>query len=127
MPNAVRRKTLAKACVVLLADTDTHEAMGRMVNALTSAKEFIDGGDGAVVIFDGAGTKWVPELESEEHRYHRIYTELADHIVGACSYCAKAFGVKDEIEASSEELLSDYKGHPSLHTFASDGYQVLTF
>lgn len=118
---------MAKACVVLLADTDTHEAMGRMANALTSAKEFVDEGEGAVVIFDGAGTKWVPELESEEHRYHRIYAELADHIVGACSFCATAFGVKDQIEASSVQLLSEYKGHPSLHTFASDGYQVLTF
>jgi hypothetical protein len=36
---------MAKACVVLLADTDTHEGMGRMANALTSAKEFIDAGD----------------------------------------------------------------------------------
>ena len=91
---------MAKACVVLLPDTDTHEAMGRMANALTSAKEFIDAGDGAVVLFDGAGTKWVPELESEEHRYHRIYSELREHI-GACSYCANAFGVKDQIESSA--------------------------
>ena len=36
---------MAKACVVLLADTDTHEAMGRMANALTSAKEFVDCGE----------------------------------------------------------------------------------
>lgn len=118
---------MAKACVVLLADTDTHEAMGRMANALTSAKEFVDEGDGAVVIFDGAGTKWVPELESEDHRYHRTYVELQDHIAGACAYCAKAFGVKDEIEASSVKLLSEFRDHPSLHTYAADGYQVITF
>lgn len=118
---------MAKACVVLLADTDTHEAMGRMANALTSAKEFVDAGDGAVLIFDGAGTKWVPELETEDHRYHRIYTELHDHIAGACAYCAKAFGVRDEIESSSVQLLSEFRDHPSLHTYASDGYQVLTF
>jgi hypothetical protein len=118
---------MAKACVVLLPDTDTHEAMGRMANALTSAKEFIDAGDGAVVLFDGAGTKWVPELEAEDHRYHGIYAELHDHIAGACSYCAGAFGVKDQIESSAVKLLSDYQGHPSLHTFVSDGYQVLTF
>jgi hypothetical protein len=28
---------MTKVCFVLLADTDTHEAMGRMANALTSA------------------------------------------------------------------------------------------
>jgi len=118
---------MTKACFVLLADTDTHEDMGRMANALTSAKEFVDAGDDAVIIFDGAGTKWVPELESEEHRYHRLYLELQDHISGACSYCAQAFGVKDKIAASSVTLLSDYRGHPSLHTFVTDGYQVITF
>lgn len=46
---------MAKACFVLLADTDTHEAMGRMTNALTSTKEFLDAGDDAVLLFDGAG------------------------------------------------------------------------
>lgn len=118
---------MTKACFVLLADTDTHEAMGRMANALTSAKEFVDAGDDAVVIFDGAGTKWVPELEAEDHRYHRVYSELQDHTAGACSYCATAFGVKDQIEASSVKLLSDYRGHPSLHGLVSQGYQVITF
>jgi hypothetical protein len=118
---------MAKACVVLLADTDTHEAMGRMANALTSAKEFVDAGDGAVVLFDGAGTKWVPELASENHRYHRIFTELQDHIASACAYCAKAFGVKDEIASGPVTLLSEYRDHPSLHTHVAQGYQVLTF
>jgi hypothetical protein len=75
---------MTKACFVLLADTDTHEAMGR-----TSAKEFIDAGDDAVVIFEGAGIKWVPELEAEDHRYNRVYAELQDHIAGACSWRAR--------------------------------------
>jgi len=34
---------MAKVCFVLLADTDTREAMRRMANALTSAKELVDG------------------------------------------------------------------------------------
>jgi hypothetical protein len=116
-----------KICFVLLADTDTHEGMGRMANALTGAKEVLDAGDQATVMFDGAGTRWVPELEAEDHRYHGIYAELRDHIAGACSYCATAFGVKEQIEASPVKLLSDYRGHPSLHTFLADGYQVITF
>jgi hypothetical protein len=118
---------MAKACVVLLADTDTHEGVGRMANVLTSAKEFIEEGDGAVVVFDGAGTRWVPERESEDHRYQRIYAELQDHIAGACSYCAQAFGVKEKIESSAVKLLSDYGGHPGLHTSVAAGFQVMTF
>jgi hypothetical protein len=116
-----------KACFVLLADTDTHEAIGRMANALTSAREFVDAGDEVALIFDCAGTKWVPELESDDHRYHRNYAKLGRHIAGACAYCAHAFGVKDQIERSRVSLLTGYRGHPSLHRFVVEGYQVMTF
>ena len=47
---------MPKLAVVLLAATDTPEAMGRMANALTTAKEFHDAGDDVKVTFDGAGT-----------------------------------------------------------------------
>lgn len=118
---------MLKACVVLLADTDTHEAAGRMANALSTVKEFAEADDEVSLVFDGAGTKWVPVLEAEEHSYHRAYAEIADHIAGACAYCAAAFGVKEQIEASRVGLLSDFGGHPSLRTFSSDGYQIMTF
>jgi len=63
---------MPKGCFVQLADTDTHEGMGLLANALTSASEFVDAGDEAALIFDGAGTKWVPVLEGEQHRYHSL-------------------------------------------------------
>ncbi len=91
---------MIKACFPLLADIDTHEAMGRMANALPSAREFVEAGEEAVVIFDGAGTKRVPELESEEHRYQRVYAELRGHILGACSYCAEVSGEAGEVHRS---------------------------
>ncbi len=49
---------MTKAAIILLADTETSEGMGRMANALTTVKEFQDAGDDAVLIFDGAGTRW---------------------------------------------------------------------
>ncbi|MEO6859399.1 MAG: hypothetical protein ABI323_12580 [Solirubrobacteraceae bacterium] len=117
---------MTKACFLLLADREptrrwagwpTHSPARRSSSTLADA----------VVIFDGASTRWVPELEAEDHRYHRVYCELQDHIAGACSYWATAFGVKDQIEASSVKLLSDYRRHPSLHGLVSQGYQVITF
>ena len=50
---------MAKAATIIFADTDRPEGLGRVVNALTTVKEFKEAGDEAVVIFDGAGTKWV--------------------------------------------------------------------
>jgi hypothetical protein len=59
---------MAKAAIVVLADTETSGELGRVVNALTTAKELKQEGDEMAVVFDGAGTKWVPVLSDPEHR-----------------------------------------------------------
>jgi Pyridine nucleotide-disulphide oxidoreductase, dimerisation domain len=48
----------------VLRDTVAQFPTFSEVNALTTAKEFKEAGDEAIVIFDGAGTKWVPELRA---------------------------------------------------------------
>ena len=118
---------MAKAASVVFADTDRPEGMGRVVNALTTAKEFKEAGDEAVVIFDGAGTKWIPELSRADHKYHGLFEEVRDVVGGACSYCAAAYGVKEQVEQAEVKLLEEYEGHPSLRTLIGDGYAVVTF
>ena len=58
-----------KAVVLVLADTETHEDRGRIRNALETAKEFKDAGDDIKLIFDGAGTKWIPEISKQDNNY----------------------------------------------------------
>ncbi len=118
---------MPKAAVILLADTETPEGAGRMANALTTAKEFRESGDEVVVIFDGAGTRWIPVLADETHKYHRLLEDVRGSVRGACVYCARAYGVKDAIEASGIPLLDEYKGHPSIRNLMADGYQIVTF
>ncbi len=48
---------MAKAAIVVLADTETHADLGRIANALTSANEFKEAGDETTIVFDGAGKK----------------------------------------------------------------------
>ena len=57
-----------KAAIILFADTDRPEGLGRLANALTSAREFLEAGDDIAVIFDGAGVKWIPEVAQPDHR-----------------------------------------------------------
>jgi hypothetical protein len=82
---------MAKAAIVVLADTETSGELGRVVNALTTAKELKQEGDEVAVVFDGAGTRWVPALSDPEHRYHQLLEAVRDRISGACAYCANAF------------------------------------
>jgi hypothetical protein len=117
---------MTKIAVILLADTETAEAMGRMANALTLAKEGKEVGDDVRLVLDGAGTKWAPELASEDHKYHRLFEDVRDK-TGACVYCARAYGVKDGVEQAGVELLDEYKGHPSVRRLIADGYEVVTF
>jgi len=118
---------MEKVAVVVLAGTESHEALGRVVNALEMAKELQEHDDEVKIVFDGAGTEWIPELESEEHKAHPLYSAVKDNIYGACRYCSKAFGVFKEIKDSEIKLLDEYNQHPSLRNFIVDGYQVVTF
>jgi hypothetical protein len=97
-----------------------------MANALITAKEFADAGDEAVLIFDGAGVRWIPQLTSVEHKYHRLLEDVRHLIAGACVYCSRAYGVKDEIEASHFPLLDEFRGHPSIHRLVKEGYEIIT-
>lgn len=118
---------MAKAAIVVLADTETKEGLGRVANALTTAKEFKEEGHEATIIFDGAGTRWIGELSDPDHKYNEHFESVKDDIEGACAYCARAFGVKDEVQQSGIELLGEFEGHPSLPRLVTQGYQVITF
>ncbi|MGD9734071.1 MAG: DsrE family protein [Solirubrobacterales bacterium] len=118
---------MPSAAIVILAGVEDPSGTGRVVNALMTAGEFKEEGDEVVVIFDGAGVKWVPELANPEGRYHRLLASLGDSVAGACAYCAQAYGVREVVEQAGVRLISEYKRHPSLRSYAARGYQIITF
>jgi hypothetical protein len=122
-----RETKVDKAAIVVLADTETHGELGRLVNALSTADEFKEHGDEVTIIFDGAGVRWAAELSKPEHRLHEKFEGLRDKVAGACHYCAGAFEVRDELEQIGFPLLRDHKGHPSLRSLVHDGYEIITF
>ncbi|MDX1638601.1 MAG: DsrE family protein [Balneolaceae bacterium] len=118
---------MIKIGIVVLTDTETHESLGRVVNAMEFAKELQDHGDEVKIIFDGAGTKWIPELDDENHDANPLYKAVKGSIHGACKYCSKAFGVFREIRETDVDLLDEYDQHPSLRNLVVEGYRVVTF
>jgi hypothetical protein len=117
----------AKVAIVILAGTDTHESLARVVNALEAVKEFSEGGDDVRLVFDGAGVAWVPELLMPEHKLHKLYAAVKDRVAGVCDYCANAFGVHAAVKSSGTLLSADFDGHPSFRQLIASGYQVITF
>ncbi|WP_246985275.1 hypothetical protein [Halorientalis marina] len=118
---------MANAAIVILAGTESHADTGRLVNGLEAAKEFAEtDGDEVEVIFDGAGTQWIPELEDPDSDYHELYRAVRDD-AAACDFCAGAFGVDDAVTDAGVARLDDHDGHPSVRSLVDDDYEILTF
>jgi hypothetical protein len=118
---------MTRAALVVFAGTEGREGIGRVANALVTAKEFKETGDDVTIVFDGAGTTWVGTLADPSHRYHGAFEEVRDRVAGACSYCAERYGVKDQVEQAGIALLDEYDQHPSIRRLLADGYDVVTF
>jgi len=111
-----------KVAIVVLADTEGHENMGRITNALEAAKEFKEAGDDLEILFDGAGTQWIDELEKQDHKLHETFQEVKEDS-RACSFCSEAFGA----EIHGVEEASEFEEHPSFRKLVSNGYEIITF
>ncbi len=116
-----------KIAVVILAHPQNKGALARAVNGFELAKEAAENGDEVRIIFDGAGTMWVPELGDENHRYHRLFLKVKPRITAVCSYCAKVFKVREQIEELDFPLVDEYEGHPSLRRLLAEGFELVTF
>ncbi len=114
-----------KLAVVIYTDVGSGESMARVMNALESAKEYKENGLPVTVIFDGAGTKWVPILEDESHKLHQLYRTLRPDSE-VCDYCAEAFDVHDQVSDVDVEITAEYDGHVSLRKRFEAGYDVIT-
>ncbi|WP_254841353.1 DsrE family protein [Natronomonas marina] len=117
---------MTKAAIVILAGTDGHENLGRLVNGLETAREFVEAGDDVEVIFDGAGTQWVERLEDPDSDQHDLYAAVRDD-VGVCDYCSGAFGVEEAVDDAGVVTLDEHGGHPSIRSLVEDGYEVITY
>ncbi|MDR9429354.1 MAG: hypothetical protein RI568_01405 [Natronomonas sp.] len=118
---------MTKAAVIILAGTDGHANLGRLVNGLETAKEFAEtDGDEVELIFDGAGTQWIPELEDADNDYHELYQRVRED-AAACEFCSGAFGVEDAVADAGVVTLDDHDRHPSIRSLIDDDYEVITF
>ena len=116
-----------KAAIVVLADTETKESLGRVVNAMKAVEEYASEGADVKFYFDGAGTKWPAALLESGHDYHDLFESVKSHVTGVCEYCAGAFDVKDTLVEAGIPLSSDHDGHFSYADLTSAGYPVITF
>lgn len=118
---------MAKVAIVVFSDIENPEALGKLLNAFLLADESVENGDDLKIIFDGAGSKWIGDLEKKDHKLNSLYLDLKDEITGVCKFCSEAFGVKSQVEKAGVKFIDEYKSHPSLRNLITEGYSVLIF
>jgi len=116
----------SKAAFIILAAGDTHESLGRVVNALMGALEYLESGDPVQVVFDGAGTQAAAALAQPAHKYHKLLEKVRSKIT-VCSYCAGAYEVTEKIKSANLPLVDEFKGHPSFRKLIEDGFHLAVF
>jgi len=122
-----------KAAIIVLSDPNNGEdALGRVFNALAAAYDFQHQGDEVSVLFQGAGTRWIGELNKSDHPVHELFDAVKDTVAGVSCGCSEVFGATEEVEKSSFDFINDNavpgtKGLPSLRSLAADGYTIITF
>lgn len=123
-----------KAAILVFADPNagSDEALGRVFNALAAAYDYKTRGEEVTILFQGAGTRWIGELQKTDHPAHELFNEVKDKVAGVSCGCADVFGSREEAEKSGFELITDNQvpntsGLPSLHDLVSQGYALLTF
>lgn len=122
-----------KTAVVVLSDPQGgEEALGRLFNALAATYDFKQKQQEVQLLFQGTGTRWTGLLTRTDHPAHALYKAVEDKIAGVSSGCADVFGARDDAERNGFSLIANNavpgtSGLPSLATYASDGYAILTF
>jgi hypothetical protein len=122
-----------KTAIIVLSDPKSGEdALGRVFNALAAAYDFQQHGDEVSVLFQGAGTRWIAELNKSDHPVHELFDAVKDTVAGVSCGCAEVLGATEEVEKSSFDFIKDNvvpgtKGLPSLRALAAEGNTILTF
>lgn len=117
---------MQRVAVLIYAGTETEADRGRLFNGLEAAAALSDSvNDEVRVVFDGAGTKWVPELEDPSHEFHSLYADVED--VAACPNCVRNYGVEEQVEDAGVKLLRNEDEGTSVVSLLRDEYEILTF
>jgi hypothetical protein len=105
----------------------TTEAASRAYRAFGFSAELMAAGDDVAIVFDGGGSATLAAVLDPAHDLHRAWKRVAPALRGVCGYCAKAYGVQEDLKAAGIPMLVEDHGHASLRSLLGEGRQIITF
>lgn len=117
---------MQRVAILIYAGVETEADRGRLFNGLEAAASLSESvTDEVRVVFDGAGTKWVPKLEDPSHEFHSLYESVEN--VTACPHCVRNYGVEEQVTDAGVTLLRTENDGTSVVSLLRDEYKILTF
>jgi hypothetical protein len=104
---------------------------GRMVHAMTLARDLRAAGQQVSVYFHGVGVRWLAAMADRNDPFTRHYGALFDQIKDAtagCEFCAtNRFGAAEGASRLGIKLVGGLDEHHSVAALLAGGDQVHTF
>jgi hypothetical protein len=99
------------------------------VHVLLNALDLADQGHEVKVIFEGAATKQIAELEDPSQPFASLYRQVKERglVAAVCRACADKMGGLEAAQQQGLPIHAEMSGHPSLAGYLADGYQVISF
>lgn len=112
---------------IVIYNNITTDAKSPSYRALGFAAELLAHEDDVSIVFDGGGTATLAAVLAPGHDLHHAWKLAAPALRGACSFCAKSYGVREQLATAGIPLLAEDHGHASLRQLLAEGRQIVTF
>jgi len=81
------------------------------------------------VIIEGAATSLIINLAQPGAPFANLYSQLREKglLTCICKACSQKMGTLEAAEEQGLDIVGDMQGHPSIESFLSDGFQIISF
>ena len=81
------------------------------------------------VVIEGAATSLISNLVKPDAPFANLYSQLREKnlLTCICKACSQKMGTLAEAEKQGLAIVGDMQGHPSIESFLSDGFQIISF
>jgi len=99
------------------------------IHVLLNALDMETKGYVGKIVIEGAATKLIPELASENNPLSKLWQKAnaAGLVEGVCKACATKMGTLGAAKDQGLTLLDEMTGHPSMARYRNDGFEIVAF
>ena len=99
------------------------------VHVLLNTLDMADKGYAVKLVIEGSATGLITDLAQPGATFGHLYQQVRERglIDCVCNACAEKTQSIDSAREQGLPLCAELKGHPSMHRYMDEGYEIITF